>query len=146
MLYTDIFFGKMFPIGEKRYNFLSKASHLSLVMTKPAFCICENKDADQLRSYREADQRLCFRYLDSTNPLLPQSKISSLHPSSIVVQAGLCQTWSETPETGFLTMRHILALSPEILFQGFLPGLTQMPEESLILGDSNTREYIQALL
>ena len=25
---------------------------------KPAFCICENKDADQLRGDREADQRL----------------------------------------------------------------------------------------
>ena len=32
-------------------------------MRKPAFCICENKDADQLRGNREADQRLCFRYL-----------------------------------------------------------------------------------
>ena len=29
--------------------------HLSLVMRKPAFCICENKDADQLRGNREAD-------------------------------------------------------------------------------------------
>ena len=37
------------------------AAHLSRVMRKPAFCICENKDADQLRSNREADQRLCFR-------------------------------------------------------------------------------------
>ena len=27
------------------------------------FCICENKDADQLRGNREADQRLCFRYI-----------------------------------------------------------------------------------
>ena len=27
---------------------------------KPAFCICENKDADQLRSKCAADQRLCF--------------------------------------------------------------------------------------
>ena len=35
-------------------------------MRKPAFCICENKDADQLRGNREADQRLCFRYTDST--------------------------------------------------------------------------------
>ena len=34
--------------------------YLSLVMRKPAFCICENKDADQLHGYREADQRLCF--------------------------------------------------------------------------------------
>ena len=50
----------------------------SLVMRKPAFCICENKDADQLRGNREADQRLCFRYTDSTIPLLPKSEISSL--------------------------------------------------------------------
>ena len=42
---------------------------------KPTICICENKDADQLRGYREADQRLCFRYLDSTIPLLPKSKL-----------------------------------------------------------------------
>ena len=44
----------------------------------PAFCICENKDADQLRGNREADQRLCFRFLDSTIPLLSKSEISSL--------------------------------------------------------------------
>ena len=35
--------------------------YMSLVMRKPVFCICENKDADQLRGNREADQRLCFR-------------------------------------------------------------------------------------
>ena len=51
---------------------------LSLVMRKPAFCICENKDADQLRGNRKADQRLCFRYIDSTIPLLSKSEISSL--------------------------------------------------------------------
>ena len=39
-------------------------------MRKPTFCICENKDADQLCGNREDDQRLCFRYIDSTNPLL----------------------------------------------------------------------------
>ena len=42
-------------------------------MRKPAFCICENKVADQLRGHREADQRLCFCYMDSTIPLLPKS-------------------------------------------------------------------------
>ena len=52
--------------------------HLSRVVRKPAFCICENKDADQLRGNREADQRLCFRHTDSTIPLLPKSEISSL--------------------------------------------------------------------
>ena len=45
-------------------------------MRKPFFCICENKDADQLRGNREADQRLCFRNTESTIPLLPKSKIS----------------------------------------------------------------------
>ena len=52
----------------ERKNALNK---MSLNMRKPAFCKCENKDADQLRSNREADQRLCFRYMDSTIPLLP---------------------------------------------------------------------------
>ena len=42
------------------------------------FCICENKDADQLRGNHEADQRLCFRYTDSSISLLPKSEISSL--------------------------------------------------------------------
>ena len=50
---------------------------MSLVMRKPAFCICENKDADQLRGNREADQRLCFRYTDSTIPLPSKFEISS---------------------------------------------------------------------
>ena len=45
---------------------------------KLAFCISENKDADQLRGNREADQRLCFRYTDSKIHLLPKSEISSL--------------------------------------------------------------------
>ena len=79
-------------------------------MRKPAFCICENKDADQLRGNREADQRLCFRYIDSTIPLLPKCEISSLWPSCVVVQPGLCGTWSETPKTGFLTRRLILRI------------------------------------
>ena len=36
-----------------------------------------HKDADQLHGNREADQRLCFRYIDSTIPLLSISEISS---------------------------------------------------------------------
>ena len=47
-------------------------------MGKPAFCICENKAAEQLRGNREAAQCLCFRYIDSTIPLLSKSEISSL--------------------------------------------------------------------
>ena len=76
-------------------------------MRKPDFCICENKDADQLRGNREADQRLCFSYTDSTISPLLKYEISSLHPSSVAVQPGLCRTWSETPKTDFLTARLI---------------------------------------
>ena len=47
---------------------------MSRLMGKPTICIGENKDADQLRGNREADQRLCFRYSDSTIPLLPKSE------------------------------------------------------------------------
>ena len=43
-------------------------------MREPAFCICQNKGADQLRSNRAADQRLCFCYIESTIPLLPKSR------------------------------------------------------------------------
>ena len=53
-------------------------SQMSRVMRKPDFCIWENKDADQLRGNREADQRLCFHYMDSTIPLLPKYEITSL--------------------------------------------------------------------
>ena len=65
-------------------------------MGKPTICIGENKDADQLRGNREADQRLCFRYSDSTIPLLLKSEISSFYLFSVLVQVGLCRTCSET--------------------------------------------------
>ena len=76
-------------------------------MGKMFFCISEKQDADQLCGNRTAEQRLCFRYIDSTIPLLSKSKISSLYPSSVAAQPGLCGTWSETPKTGFLTTRLI---------------------------------------
>ena len=47
-----------------------EADHMSRVARKPAFYICENKDADQLRGNRDADQCLRFRYTDSTISLL----------------------------------------------------------------------------
>ena len=55
-------------------------------MRKPDFCICENKDADQLRGNREADQRLCFRYTDSTIPLLPKYENTSFLACSVTVR------------------------------------------------------------
>ena len=59
-------------------KFSHDEAHMGLVMRKPDFCICENKDADQLPGNREVDQRLCFRYIDSTIPLITIYEISSL--------------------------------------------------------------------
>ena len=68
---------------------LSAHGNMSHVMKKSDFCICKNKDADQLRSNCTADQRLCFRYIDSTIPLLPKSNISSHKPFYVAVQPHL---------------------------------------------------------
>ena len=74
---------------------------MSLVVRKPALCICENKDADHLRGDGEADHGLCFRYTDSKIPLLPKSEISSLSPFSMAVQPGLCGTRSKPRRPDF---------------------------------------------
>ena len=61
------------------YGFCNKIclNYMSRIVRKREFCLCENKGADQLRGNREADQRLCFRYTDSTISLLLKSEISS---------------------------------------------------------------------
>ena len=76
-------------------------------MRKPAFCICEKKDADQLHCNGKADQRFCFRYIDNTIPLLPKYK--NIKPLVIFCgcTARFVSDWSETPKTGFLTPRLI---------------------------------------
>ena len=43
---------------------------------KVIYELCQEKT--NVYSKREADQGLCFCYIDSTNPLLPKSEISSL--------------------------------------------------------------------
>ena len=45
-----------------RYTSSETLNNMSHVIRKPDFCLCENKDADLLRSNRETDQCLCFRY------------------------------------------------------------------------------------
>ena len=65
---TGCFLSSFFEIGHEIYEPRCE---------KMVFCICENKDADQLRGNREADQRLCFRITDSTIPLPPKYEISS---------------------------------------------------------------------
>ena len=52
---------------------------MSLVMRKPAFCICENKDAVQLRGNREADPVFVFttQIVQSLYYLNPKFQASS---------------------------------------------------------------------
>ena len=87
----------VFPFGhcQKRTS-IYKRIEMSRPMGKPTICIGENKDADQLRGNREADQRHCFRCSDCTLTLLLKSEISSFQLFSVLVQASLCRTCSET--------------------------------------------------
>ena len=57
---------------------ISRNLEMSHCIRKPTKCLGEKKGADQLRGNGEADQRLCFRYKDSTIPLVLKSEISSL--------------------------------------------------------------------
>ena len=70
---TSVYYGRNPPFRKEPFIRLTYEPRPE----KTGFFICENKDADQLRGNREADQRLCFRYRDSTIPLIPKSKISS---------------------------------------------------------------------
>ena len=89
-------------------------------MRKPIIYICENNGANQLRSNCEADQHLCFRHMDSTIPLLLISKVSSFWLYSVIVQPGLCRTWSYTRIVGFLMHRIILYFTGQF-FYGKVP-------------------------
>ena len=85
--------------------------HMRSVMRKPAFYLCEKKGTDQLCSNCTADQCLCFRYTDSTFPLLLKYEISK--PLSIFCE---CTDWFVSdlvgnPEDRFTRkMAHIFVL------------------------------------
>ena len=90
---------------------------MSHMVRKPPFCIYENKDADQLHLNRAADQRLCFRDIDCTIPLLPKSEITSLYPSSVVVQPVFSRHSSYHPNmTQLLLKRMSIITHPHIKY------------------------------
>ena len=96
-------------------------------MRKPAFLICENKGADQLRSNCTADQRLCFRYINSTIPLLPNFK-----PLTIFFgcTARFVSDLVRNPEDWF---SHIVAHIKADLSIGSLFGSALMPNRFICL-------------
>ena len=66
-----------------------------------------NKGADQPAHPRSLARTFVVRYLDSILSILTNAKISRLQLVSVVAQAGLNLTWSQTPKTGFLVTRLI---------------------------------------
>ena len=60
---------------------------------------CKNKGTDHLRDDSAPNKRTC---LSTSSPLLSYSGISSLQPSSVAAQPGLCRM--ETPKMGFLVI------------------------------------------
>ena len=71
-------------------------------MRKPAFCICENKDADQLCGI--CAFVFATRIVQSLFFLNPKFQVSS-HLLRLYSPVCVGRTWSETPKTGFLTTR-----------------------------------------
>ena len=70
---------------------------MSLAKRKPAFCLSENKGADQLSSNCEVDQHCCFLYMDSTIPPLLNTGIS--------MYRAVCVGPGRKPRSGFLVLR-----------------------------------------
>ena len=89
----------------------SLLKRMSLVMGKPVFALCEQKDADQAAHPRSLISIFVIRCLDSLTPLVSISEISSIYLASVAAQVGLSLTWPETPKTGFLVTRLICDLS-----------------------------------
>ena len=65
----------MLPVLDQIHRHHEK---MGCIMRKPAFCRCQNKGADQLQINIEADQQLCFHYVDSTISLLSKSDFKPL--------------------------------------------------------------------
>ena len=84
------------------------------------FCICKSRVFSRRGSYYEPrNEKIVFLHMrktkiktqiniDSTFRLLPKFEISSLKPSSVAVQTGLCLTWSEILKIGYLARWLIL--------------------------------------
>ena len=124
-------------------------------MRKPAFCICENKDADQLRSqlrskcavYCAADQRLCFRYIDSTIPLLPIYEITSLS-HLLRLHSPVCVGPGQKPRGSFGVMvtKEVQRVHVWSNFQLFLSNIKtdiQIGKPSVIFYLWQNYEYMQ---
>ena len=83
------------------YRTIGPLVHMSHVMRKSKFCLCDNKAADQLYSNCTADQRL-FSLLGLYNLSLTINSQNFMPLACFCDCKGrLYRTWSETPKTVF---------------------------------------------
>ena len=79
-----------------------RRTHMSHIMRKPVYSICEKQRCRSACTSAQSDQHLCFRCLDSIIPLVSITEISSLYLASVAAQAGLSLPGSKIPKTDFL--------------------------------------------
>ena len=65
-------------VGNPEDRFSHNEAQLSLVIRKPAFCLCENKGTNQLHSNYAAEQHLWFCYVANTNPQLSSTFVFAM--------------------------------------------------------------------
>ena len=99
-------------------------------MRKPVYPISEQ----QRRRSAQSDQHHCCLLLDGIIPLVSISEISSLYLASVGERAGLCLTWSQTPEDRFsrdATQMFVVFLSDKakkkVVFTVTRPTLSKNP-------------------
>ena len=103
-------------------------------MGKPTICLGKNKGADQLRSNCEADQRLCFRYSDST---IPKFQASS---SFLCLYRSVCVGPVRKPHCWFShEVAHIRVLEGPIIILLRQSSNIFIPESTAIDSMKNTR-------
>ena len=86
-----------------QFKCVPKIYILSRVMRKQTICICENKDADQLRGLR-------FRHIGSTIPLLSK-------PLTIFCD---CTAWFVSDQVGNQNVGYLMTRLNYILSKGFM--------------------------
>ena len=104
---------------------------MSHTMRNTTICMWENKGADQLRGNHEADQRLCFRYTDSTflfflNPKFQISRLLlSLYCSVCVGPVRKQHCWFSHVAVHMLDMPNNRQIHVLILVELFSQGVKQ---------------------
>ena len=74
-------------------------------MRKPAFRICKNKDAGQLRSNCAADQRLCFRYIRIVQSIYYLNPKFQAHSHLLWLFSPVCVEPGRKPRRPFFSQR-----------------------------------------